>query len=99
MGNTAEPANEKSATSADAEMKHLHHTIFFRKLQVDPLNLLRRYPPFAVFLNKDDTNYFEPDISVICEPSKLDDRGVQRLIHTPHFTPEKQSNALSIYVS
>lgn len=31
--------------------------------------------PFAVFLNKDDTNYFEPDISVICEPSKLDDRG------------------------
>ncbi|MDO4337663.1 MAG: Uma2 family endonuclease [Eubacteriales bacterium] len=34
------------------------------------------YPaPFAVFLNEDDANYFEPDISVICNPSKLDDRG------------------------
>lgn len=34
------------------------------------------YPsPFAVFLNKDDRNYVEPDISIICEPDKLDDRG------------------------
>ena len=31
--------------------------------------------PFAVFLNKDDINYVEPDISVICNPSKLDDKG------------------------
>ena len=31
--------------------------------------------PFAVFLNKDDKNYVEPDISVICDKSKLDDRG------------------------
>lgn len=31
--------------------------------------------PFAVFLNEDDRNYFEPDISVICDPSKLDDKG------------------------
>ena len=31
--------------------------------------------PFAVFLNKDDINYVEPDISVICDPSKLDDKG------------------------
>lgn len=31
--------------------------------------------PFAVFLNDDDINYLEPDISVICDPSKLDDRG------------------------
>lgn len=30
--------------------------------------------PFAVFLNKDDTNYIEPDISVICDPSKLDNK-------------------------
>ncbi|MDE7422424.1 MAG: Uma2 family endonuclease [Lachnospiraceae bacterium] len=28
--------------------------------------------PFAVFLNKDDMNYVEPDISVICDTSKLD---------------------------
>ncbi len=31
--------------------------------------------PFAVFLNKDDKTYVEPDISVICDKSKLDDRG------------------------
>ncbi len=34
------------------------------------------YPsPFAVFLNKDDSVYFEPDISVICDLSKLDEKG------------------------
>lgn len=34
------------------------------------------YPaPFAVFLSKDDATYVEPDISVICDKSKLDDRG------------------------
>ena len=31
--------------------------------------------PFAVFLNEDDKNYVEPDISVICDKSKLDERG------------------------
>lgn len=31
--------------------------------------------PFAVFLNKDDRNYVEPDISVICDKDRLDDRG------------------------
>lgn len=31
--------------------------------------------PFAVFLNKDDRNYVEPDICVICDPGKLDDKG------------------------
>ena len=31
--------------------------------------------PFAVFLNNDDINYVEPDISVICDSSKLDDKG------------------------
>lgn len=31
--------------------------------------------PFAVFLTKDDTNYVEPDISVICDKNILDDRG------------------------
>ena len=34
------------------------------------------YPaPFAVFLNADDKNYVEPDISVICDHDKLDDKG------------------------
>lgn len=31
--------------------------------------------PFAVFLNEDDKNYVEPDISVICDENKLNDRG------------------------
>lgn len=34
------------------------------------------YPaPFAVFLNEDDENYVEPDISVICNKDKLTDKG------------------------
>ena len=34
------------------------------------------YPaPFAVFLNEDDKTYVEPDISVICSPDKLNDKG------------------------
>lgn len=34
------------------------------------------YPaPFAVNLDADDKNWVEPDISVICDPSKLTDRG------------------------
>ena len=33
------------------------------------------FAPFAVFLNKDDKNYVEPDISVICDKSKLTDKG------------------------
>jgi len=31
--------------------------------------------PFAVFLNKDDTTYVEPDISVICDSDKINDKG------------------------
>jgi Uma2 family endonuclease len=31
--------------------------------------------PFAVFLNADNKNYVEPDISVICDPNKLTDNG------------------------
>ena len=31
--------------------------------------------PFAVFLNANDETYVEPDISVICDLSKLDDKG------------------------
>lgn len=31
--------------------------------------------PFAVFLNQDNKNYVEPDISVICDKNKLTDKG------------------------
>ena len=30
---------------------------------------------FAVFLNQDDLNYVEPDLSIICDRSKLDEKG------------------------
>ena len=34
------------------------------------------YPaPFAVFLNKDEKNYVEPDITVVCDKDKLNDKG------------------------
>lgn len=31
--------------------------------------------PFAVFLNEDDINYVEPDIVVVCDANKLNDKG------------------------
>lgn len=31
--------------------------------------------PFAVFLNRDDKTYIEPDISVVCDSNKLDEKG------------------------
>ena len=31
--------------------------------------------PFAVFLNENDTNYVEPDISIICDKNKISDKG------------------------
>ena len=31
--------------------------------------------PFAVFLNEDDRTYVEPDISVICDSDKLNEKG------------------------
>lgn len=31
--------------------------------------------PFAVFLNEDDYNYVEPDISVICDRNKINEKG------------------------
>ena len=31
--------------------------------------------PFSVFLNEDDKNYVEPDISIICDSDKLNDKG------------------------
>ena len=31
--------------------------------------------PFAVFLNANDLNYVEPDLSIVCNPNKLNDRG------------------------
>jgi Uma2 family endonuclease len=34
------------------------------------------YPaPFAVFLNEDDKTEVQPDISIVCDPSKIDNKG------------------------
>lgn len=33
------------------------------------------FAPFAVFLNENDKNYVEPDICVICDTNKLNDKG------------------------
>ena len=31
--------------------------------------------PFAIFLNQDNQNYVEPDISIVCDKNKLDKQG------------------------
>jgi Uma2 family endonuclease len=46
--------------------------------------------PFAVFLKKDKKNYLEPDISVICDKDKLDERGCNG---APDFIIEIVSNS------
>ncbi len=33
------------------------------------------HAPFPVFLNDDDLNYVEPDITVICDKGKIDEKG------------------------
>ncbi len=44
------------------------------------------YPaPFAVYLNRDELTYLEPDISVVCDKSKLEDDGCHG---APDFTAE-----------
>jgi Uma2 family endonuclease len=45
--------------------------------------------PFAVFINEDDINYVEPDISVICDKNKLNDKGC---MGTPDWIIEIVSN-------
>lgn len=35
------------------------------------------FSPFGVFLTKDDKNYVEPDISVICDKDKISERGCE----------------------
>ena len=52
----------------------LHNTIY-SYIQSKHGECVALAAPFAVFLNEDDKTYVEPDISVICDESKLDDRG------------------------
>lgn len=64
------------------------------------------YPaPFAVFLSEDDSNYLEPDISVICDKNKLDERGCSGApdwiieIVSPSSRPMDYYTKLSLYRS
>ena len=54
-------------------------TVFRRRLQTTLTPGMEAVkftpPPFAVFLYKDDKTYVEPDISIICDSSKLDENG------------------------
>ena len=61
----------------------VHHQRIVRELSTDLTNYIRDnngncevfFSPFAVFLNNDEYNYVEPDIAVICDKNKLDDKG------------------------
>ena len=61
-------------------------TTIFRNYIRSHKGSCRAFPaPFAVYLNQDDYNYVEPDISVICDPSKITDKGCNG---TPDFIIE-----------
>ena len=51
-------------------------TALFNQYITDHHGFCEVYPaPFAVNLDADDKDWVEPDISVICDPNKLTDRG------------------------
>ena len=64
------PPNRKHQTIARELFSSINSYIKLKDGSCEPF-----FAPFAVFLNKDDTNYVEPDISVICDKSKLTDKG------------------------
>lgn len=60
--------------------RHHHYTQEFVALfTTEPQNYISKkhsnckvYPaPFAVFIKDDDSNYIEPDISIVCDPDKF----------------------------
>ena len=51
-------------------------TALFNQYIADHHGSCEVYPaPFAVILDADDNDWVEPDVSVICDPNKLTDRG------------------------
>jgi len=52
----------------------LHHQII-SYIEKNHGNCEAYAAPFAVFLNEDDKNYVEPDISVVCDKNKLTEKG------------------------
>lgn len=64
------PPNRKHQTIARELFSSINSYITSNSGSCEPF-----FAPFAVFLNQDDLNYVEPDISVICDRSKLTDKG------------------------
>ncbi len=62
-----------SRTHQEILMWLSYHIYDFIKKKKGPCRVIQA--PFGVFLKKDDKNYVEPDISVICDLEKLDERG------------------------
>ena len=61
---------------------HQQITLFISRKIADHIDKkggdCRVYPaPFAVFLTNDKNNYLEPDVSVICDKSKISERGCE----------------------
>ena len=79
-GERAELIDGKIYYMAPPSTKHqrissyLHNEIYnYIKSNHGPCEIFAA--PFAVFLNKDNTTYTEPDISVICDPHKITEQG------------------------
>ncbi len=51
------------------------HAVIYNYIQTKGGNCEVYPAPFAVFLSRDDSNYVEPDLSIICNPNKLTDKG------------------------
>lgn len=50
--------------------------------------------PFAVYLDENTNTYVEPDISVICDKKKLDDKGCNG---APDWIVDSPKNLISVY--
>ena len=64
------PTGQKHQLIARDLFMIIHNYIKSKGVPYEPYIAL-----FAVFLNEDDKNYVEPDISVICDQHKLNDKG------------------------
>lgn len=64
------PPNRKHQTIARELFSFINSYIKSKGGSCEPF-----FAPVAVFLNEDDINYVEPDISVICDSNKLTDKG------------------------
>lgn len=69
--NMAPPSRRHQKLSSE-----IHHLLLSHiKARSGPCDAY--YAPFAVNLAADDTTWVEPDILVVCDPSKLSDRGCE----------------------